>query len=49
MSLSLHAGGGVALQETVTADIGDYGPQPRPTPPSADQVQDLSSLIHLGS
>jgi hypothetical protein len=49
MSLSLHAGGGVALQETVTADIGDYGPQPRPMPPSADQVQDLSSLIHLGS
>jgi hypothetical protein len=39
-------GGATALQET--ADLSDYGPQPRPTPPPADQVQDLSSLIHAG-
>jgi hypothetical protein len=31
----------------MTADIGDYGPQPQPTAPPADQVQDLANLIHL--
>jgi hypothetical protein len=46
LAIGTAAGGGPTLQET--ADLSDYGPQPRPTPPPADQVQDLSSLIHIG-
>lgn len=49
MSLALHVDNGQALQENVTADITDYGPQPRPTPPPADQVADFGSLIHIGN
>lgn len=44
MSLALGSSSGPALQATFTADIGDYGPQPRPTPPPADQVTDASGL-----
>jgi hypothetical protein len=45
MSISLHPSGGPSLQETVVADLSDYGHQPRPTAPPADQVQDGSSLL----
>lgn len=45
MSMSLHPAGGPTLQESVVADLSDYGHQPRPTPPPADQVQDGSSLL----
>ncbi|MBV8429564.1 MAG: hypothetical protein JO244_00250 [Solirubrobacterales bacterium] len=45
MSLDVHTPRGPELQETVTADLSDYGPQPRPTPPPAGQVQDMSSLV----
>jgi hypothetical protein len=44
MSLALGSPSGPGLQETFTADISDYGPQSRPTPPSADQVTDASNL-----
>jgi hypothetical protein len=44
MTLRLPVGGAV-ISETVTADITDYGPQPRPAVPPADQVQDLTSLV----
>jgi hypothetical protein len=34
----------------MTADLSNYGPQPRPTPPPAGEVQDLSGLASsLGS
>ncbi len=45
MSLSLHVTNGPSLQETVVADLTDYGRQPRPTLPAADQVQDATSLL----
>jgi hypothetical protein len=44
LSISLHASG-ASMQETLVADLTDYGPQPRPTPPPADQVQDASGLL----
>jgi hypothetical protein len=52
MSMSLHPAGGPTLQESVVADLSDYGHQSRPTPPPADQVQDGSSLlsgVHISS
>jgi hypothetical protein len=45
MSLSLHVPSGPSVQETVVGDLSDYGPQPRPTLPPADQVQDASALL----
>jgi hypothetical protein len=48
MSFSLHSAGGPSLDETVVADLTDYGPQPRPSLPPADQVQDASSLESSG-
>jgi hypothetical protein len=45
MSLGLHAPDGPSLQETVTVDMTDYGPQPRPAVPSADHVADVGSLL----
>ncbi len=48
MTLSLGAATGPSVRETVTADLSDYGPQPQPSPPPADQVQDLSSLASAG-
>jgi hypothetical protein len=45
MSLSAQTPNGPAVQETITADMTDYGPQPRPTLPPADQVTDLSRLV----
>jgi hypothetical protein len=47
--LALSLGGGPSLQENVTANFSDYGPQPRPTPPPASQVTDASSLAGLSS
>jgi hypothetical protein len=47
MSLGMRSGAGSLMQENATVDITDYGPQPRPTPPPADQVADISSLIHI--
>lgn len=44
MTLSLGVSGGPSLEETMAEDLGDYGRQPQPTPPPADQVQDLSGL-----
>jgi hypothetical protein len=44
MSLGLSTPNGPALQANFTADITNYGPQPRPTPPPADQVTDASSI-----
>jgi hypothetical protein len=46
MVMSLAAGGvnGSPLEETISIDIGHYGPQPRPLPPPADQVTDASSM-----
>lgn len=48
MSIPIHVNG-ASLQENATVDITDYGPQPRPTPPPADQVTDLASLIHISN
>ena len=45
MSVGFHTPSGPALNETITEDLTDYGPQPRPTPPPADQVQDVSGLV----
>lgn len=47
MTMSMHAASGTAVQEELTEDFSDYGPQPRPTPPPAGQVTDLSSLVHV--
>jgi hypothetical protein len=41
--------GGASLQENVTANFSDYGPQPRPTPPPADQVTNASAVAGLSS
>lgn len=46
MMMSMHAGGGTPVQEDLTADFTNYGPQARPTLPPADQVTDLSSLVN---
>ena len=48
MSLPMHEANGAVLQQGVTADLTDYGPQPQPTLPPAGQVEDLGSLIHIG-
>jgi hypothetical protein len=48
LTLDVHAAGGPAIQSIVTEDLSDYGPQPRPTPPPADQVQDLTGQIGAG-
>jgi hypothetical protein len=42
-SLTLNVPNGPSLQETATSDLTDYGPQPRPTPPPADQVTAASA------
>jgi hypothetical protein len=45
MSIALHLPNGGQMDEAIRADLSHYGPQPRPTPPPTDQVQDLSSLM----
>lgn len=47
MSISLHAEG-QSVQESVVADITDYGSQPRPAVPPADQVQDATGFLPGG-
>lgn len=34
MSLAMNTPAGPALRETVTGDLGEYGPQPRPDAPA---------------
>ena len=45
MFLAISVGNSASVQESVTADFSDYGPQPRPTPPPADQVTDGNNLV----
>jgi hypothetical protein len=47
MSMDLSLPNGGSMQEAITADFSDYGPQRRPAVPPADQVQNLGSLIHV--
>jgi len=49
MSLSMRMANGGTVQEAMTADLSDYGPQPQPKLPPDDQVQDFTNLIHIGS
>ena len=49
MAVDLSLPNGGSAQETVTADLSDYGAQPRPVLPPGDQVQDLASLIHISN
>jgi hypothetical protein len=44
MSINATGAGAASIQETVTADFSDYGPQAQPQIPSPDQVQDLTSI-----
>lgn len=44
MSLHLGLPSGPSIQESVTLDLSDYGPQQPPIPPSPDKVMDLSTL-----
>jgi hypothetical protein len=44
MTLTMGVPNGPSMQETATADITDYGPQPRPTPPPPAQITDASGL-----
>jgi hypothetical protein len=39
--------GGQNIQETVTVDLSDYGPQVPPAAPPASKVLNLSSLAGL--
>jgi hypothetical protein len=48
-SITLGAPNGPLLQETATTDITDYGRQPRPTPPPADQVTTAGGTATLTS
>ncbi len=43
-SLDLALPSGQSMEETVTVDFGDYGPQAPPATPPSDQVLDISSL-----
>jgi hypothetical protein len=49
MTLTLGVANGASMQETATTDLSDYGPQPRPTPPPADQVTNGNSIPGLSS
>jgi hypothetical protein len=48
MKIDLALPNGGSAQETISADLSDYGPQRRPAAPPSDQVQDIGSLIHIG-
>ena len=48
MTIDLAVPNGGSMQEAVTADLSDYGPQPRPAAPPSDQVQDIGGLLHIG-
>jgi hypothetical protein len=47
MSLNGSGANGQSFGETMTEDITDYGPQPRPAAPPADQVTNVSGLAGL--
>lgn len=47
MSISLHTANGASGEVAMTADLTDYGPQPQPTLPPDDQVEDLNNLVHV--
>jgi hypothetical protein len=47
MTLSFAPTGSPAVQESITADMSDYGPQPRPSAPPADEVQDITATPGL--
>lgn len=38
---------GMAMGESFTADMSDYGPQPAPAAPPASEVQDLTGMVGL--
>lgn len=44
MTLDLNLPNEPSMHESVTIDLSDYGPQPRPATPSSDQVLDIRSL-----
>lgn len=48
MTLDVNAPSGPSLGETVTVDLGHYGPQRRPVAPPAGDVLALNSLAGLG-
>ena len=48
MTIAASFPGGQTLNETMTIDISDYGPQPRPALPPAGEVANLSALISSG-
>jgi hypothetical protein len=47
MALNISFPGGRSLHESATADFTNYGPQPLPAIPAANQVHDLSQSIRL--
>ncbi len=49
LTFGVHLPTGPEMQSTVTEDMTDYGPQRRPTPPPADQVQDMTNLVGANS
>lgn len=48
MTMAAGLPSGQTLDETMTIDVSDYGPQPRPALPPADEVANLSGLIGSG-
>lgn len=44
MTISATPASGQPMTIGLAMDFSDYGPQPRPAVPPADQVQDLSAL-----
>jgi hypothetical protein len=48
MAIDANVPSGQTMQESIAIDISHYGPQPRPTPPPADEVQDVSGLTGAG-
>jgi hypothetical protein len=48
MEFNFAPTGAPAFQESITADMTDYGPQPRPAAPPAGQVQDVTDLAGPG-
>ena len=48
MTFDATLSSGQSLHFGMTADISDYGPQPRPALPPAADVQDISALTSAG-
>ncbi len=47
--IQMTVAAGQIMNVSVTEDVFDYGPQPPPSLPPADQVQDLSGLANAGA